>query len=423
MKEKYKSIIEFLDKSKSAYHAVKNISDILIENGYERLFEGDDWNLNVGGKYFVIRNGSSVIAFRNNGGSFMIGSAHSDSPSFRVKSDMKSGAYLRLDTEKYGGMIYYSWLDRPLAISGRAMVRTEGGVESRLFVLDKNVVIPSLAIHMNRGVNESCKLNPAQDLIPLASVDLSEGTLVSMIENAVNAENGAIVSHETFLSNDDKPTPVGLNDEFLLASRLDDLSAAYAALVGFINAAEADSTPVLAVFDNEEVGSETKQGAASTFLYDVLSRICRDSSDYKARLASSFMVSADNAHAIHPNHPEMADRNNAPTLGGGVVVKYNANQRYATDAFSDAVFREICSRASVKVQSYYNRADLPGGSTLGSISDTCVSVPTVDIGIPQLAMHSANELCAFSDIDAMLNAMKQFFSTNLTVKGEKVEIK
>jgi aspartyl aminopeptidase len=420
---KYSELYSFLDSAKSAYHTVENLKNRLLSEGFVRLYENDEWKLDEGGKYFVIRDGSSIIAFVNRGGAYSICASHSDSPAFRIKSDNESGAYLKLDTEKYGGMIYYTLFDRPLAIAGRAVVRSESGLEVKLFTLDKEVVIPSLAIHMNRTVNESRKFNPAQDLIPLAALGMKKGSLASMIAEKLSVDPGDIVSHETFLSPADEPRAIGFNDEFVLSPRLDDLGCVFTSLEGFLSAKVSGATPVFAVFDNEEVGSETKQGAASTFLFDTLHRISGGEKEFMRRIASSFMVSADNAHALHPNHPEMADRSNAPILGEGIVIKYNANQRYATDALSDAIFRKICEGAGVKVQSYFNRADLPGGSTLGSISDTKVSVPTVDIGIPQLAMHSANETCALADIDEMIKALTAFYSSVIEMKGENITIK
>ena len=424
MSEFKKSLLEFLDKSKTSYHAVKNISEKLESEGYSRLYECDKWNLKKGGKYYVVRDGSSLIAFKNNGGGFMISAAHSDSPAFRIKDDVTLGSYVKLETEKYGGMINYTWFDRPLTIAGRISVKSENGLEIKLCDIGgSNVVIPSLAIHMNRGVNENCKFNPAQDLLPLISLSGKKGELKERIAASAGVGAEDIVSDELFLVSNDSPITFGLNDEMILSSRLDDLSAVCASVEAFVAAPDTDSSAVLAVFDNEEVGSETKQGAGSTFLYDVLKRISESEEDYLVRLSSSFMVSVDNAHALHPNHPEMSDKNNAPILGGGITVKYNANQRYATDALSDAIFREICKKANVKVQSYCNRADLPGGSTLGSISDTKVSVPTVDIGIPQLAMHSLNECLALSDAEDMKRALEEFYSRTLFVRGEKIEIK
>ena len=423
MKNFKKSLFKFLESSKTAYHTVNESAKELEAQGFVRLYESERWNLSDGGKYYVIRGGSSIIAFVNNGGSFMIAASHSDSPAFKVKGDMTSGAYVKLDTERYGGMINYTWLDRPLTVAGRLMVKCDGGVETKLCDIGgKIVVIPSLAIHMNRTVNESCKLNPAKDMLPLASITGDSGEIFNLAAKSAGVDVKDVVTYDLFLVSAESPMSVGLKDEMVLSPRLDDIACVYSSLDGFLSASKSGSTPVFAVFDNEEVGSGTKQGAASTFLYDTLRRISGSEDEYLVRIASSFMISADNAHAIHPNYPEMADRNNAPVLGGGVVVKYNASQRYATDAVSDSIFRQICADAGVKVQSYYNRADLPGGSTLGSISDTQVSVPTVDIGIPQLAMHSANECMALSDSYGMKNVFAEFFTRSLKNSGNKITI-
>lgn len=412
-----KQLFSFLKKSPTAYHAVNTVKEMLLENGFEELFENAEWKLSDSGKYFVIRNGSSIIAFcnRKNKNGFMITASHSDSPAFRLKMTPESiGAYTRLEVEKYGGMIYYSWLDRPLSLAGRVVVRTENGIETNLVNIDRDIaVIPSLAIHMNRGVNESCKLNPAVDLLPLASSknENSKGSVTSEIAKELSIAKEDIISHDIFLYNREAGRVVGINGEYIMAPRLDDLECVFASLKAFTSASESDSVPVLAVFDNEEVGSETKQGAASTFLSDVLERI---SGARRAQmLASSFMVSADNAHAVHPNHPELSDSGNAPKMNGGIVIKWNANQKYTTDGISDAVFREICGRCGAAVQSYCNRADLVGGATLGSISNTKVSIPTVDIGLAQLAMHSAVETAGAEDISELVLALREFYQTSL----------
>lgn len=421
MENKTENLKSFLGSSKTAYHAVANIKDILLKKGYSELFENEDWQLEDDKGYFVIRDGSSIIAFKNRCGAFMIGAAHSDSPAFRVKSSDTEGAYVKLSTERYGGMINYTWLDRPLTVAGRMIVREGGALKSALCDIgDKTVVIPSLAIHFDRSVNEGKKFDPKKDLLPLAA--LGEGDIISEAAASIGAKKDDVVSHELFLTSADEPRFAGLSDELLLSPRIDDLACVFACLEGFLSAKNSDTCPVLAVFDNEEVGSETKQGAASTFLYDTLRRISSSKTDYLKRVSESFMVSADNAHAIHPNYPEMSDRKNAPILGGGVVIKHNANQRYATDAVSEAIFREICSKAGVNVQNYFNRADLPGGSTLGSISDTKVSVSTVDIGIPQLAMHSAVETCAVKDVFDMVSALSVFFSSSLEKRGGEIKL-
>lgn len=417
-------LFEFIKKSPSAYHAVNTVKETLDMNGYTELYEGERWKLAVDGKYYVIRNGTSIIAFRatRDARGFMICASHSDTPTFRVKNTPETvGAYTRLEVEKYGGMIYYSWLDRPLSAAGRVVVRTRDGIESRLVDIDEDILtIPSLAIHLNRGVNDGAKFNPAKDLLPLYSGNGEKGDFIGSIADKIGVPTTDILSHDLFLYNRDEGRRIGKNGEFILCPRLDDLGCVYSSLTAFLAARDGQSLPVLAVFDNEEVGSETKQGAASTFLRDTLSRISGGEASLVAALENSFMISADNAHAKHPNSPEMSDPDNAPILNGGVVIKYNANQRYATDGLSDAFFRTVCQRAGVRVQTYCNRADLPGGSTLGSISDTRVSILTVDIGLPQLAMHSANETAGAYDVENMISAISEFYATSIVKKGTKV---
>ncbi|HBJ18625.1 MAG TPA: M18 family aminopeptidase, partial [Clostridiales bacterium] len=290
--------------------------------------------------------------------------------------------------------------------------------EERLVNLDRDLLtIPSVAIHMNRAVNEGYKWNPAVDLLPLYGTADAAGGFAAELADAAGAPAADILSHDLFLYNREYGRRFGKDGTLLLAPRLDDLGCVFASMEGFLAAEESREIPVLALFDNEEVGSETKQGAASTFLHDTLRRIAKH--DLSAMLYQSFLVSADNAHAKHPNHPELADADNAPTLGGGVVIKYNANQHYTTDAYSDAFFRTVCERAGVPTQRYCNRADIRGGSTLGSISDTRVSVPTVDIGLPQLAMHAAAETAASADLDAMILALTAFYSSSFTREGQK----
>ncbi len=420
---KIEGLFDFLAAAKTAYHTVDALRERLRLSGYSEIYEGDNTELRDGGKYYTVRNGSSLIAFRYNSRArgFMIAASHSDTPAFRVKMDSDiDGAYCRLATEKYGGMIYYSWLDRPLSVAGRVVLDGERGVRTELVDLERPVLsIPSVAIHLRRNVNEGVALNPAQDMIPLFGNKECPG-LLSLVAERLGVADSDILSHDLFLYNTDEPKRFGADGEFILSPRLDDAGCVYSSLEAFLEAEEADSIPTLAVFDNEEVGSETKQGAASTFLRDTLLRIAGDR--LGAMLRESFMVSADNAHAKHPNHPELSDAKCAPVLNGGVVIKYNASQRYATDGLSSAIFEKICKRAGVPVQYYYNRADLPGGSTLGSIADTTVSIPTVDIGLPQLAMHSAVETAGASDVDFMIRALTEFYSSSLTVREGGVDI-
>lgn len=418
------ALISFIESSPSAYHTVDTVSRILLSAGAVKLAEGNAAPLEEGGLYFTVRGGSSLIAFRYHAAAagFRISAAHTDSPAFRVKmtAERAAAAYGGLEVEKYGGMIYSTWFDRPLSVAGRVLVRTAEGLSVRLCNIDRDLlVIPSVAIHMNRTVNDGYKYNPAADLLPLFSADAPKGDFLSAVAAAVGAKTEDIVSHDLFLYNRERGRAVGDAGEFLLSPRLDDLACVYACLRGFLDGAgDGTTVPVLALFHNEEVGSDTKQGAGSTFLADTLRRIGGERT--AAMLADAFMVSADNAHAKHPNHPELCDPDHAPLLGRGVAVKFNASERYATDGFSDAVFREVCTRAGVPTQTYYNRADMPGGSTLGSISDTKVSVPTVDIGIPQLAMHSATELCAAADVDGTVAAMTAYYGTPFHICGDDV---
>ena len=427
MKDYTNSLFKFIKNSPSAFHTVASVKERLVADGYTELCEGSAWSLVDGGKYFVTRNCSSIIAFRKcEARGFVITASHSDSPAFRVKASGESalGTYTKLPVERYGGMILYSWFDRPLSIAGRVVVRTDDGIAVKLLNVDRDLlVIPSVAIHLNRSVNEKFSPNPAQDLIPLLSAGGDRVELGKLIADELGVKADDVISHDLFLYTRDDGRTVGANGELLLSPRLDDLECVYSSLEAFLSSNEQGMIPVLAVFDNEEVGSDTKQGAASTFLFDTLSRIYPERDEYLAALTSSYMVSADNAHAKHPNHPELSDADNAPTVNGGVVVKFNANQKYTTDSVSAAIFTEACRKAGVKYQTYYNRADMPGGSTLGSIANTKVSLSTVDVGLPQLAMHSAVETAGAYDLADMIAVLTRLYSSNIDAKGDKIVIK
>ena len=427
MKDYTNSLFKFIKNSPSAFHTVASVKERLVADGYTELCEGSAWSLVDGGKYFVTRNGSSIIAFRKcEARGFIITASHSDSPAFRVKASGESalGTYTKLPVERYGGMILYSWFDRPLSIAGRVVIRTDDGIAVKLLNVDRDLlVIPSVAIHLNRSVNEKFSPNPAQDLIPLLSAGGERVELGKLIADELGVKAEDVISHDLFLYIRDDGRTVGANGELILSPRLDDLECVYSSLEAFLDSKEQGMIPVLAVFDNEEVGSDTKQGAASTFLFDTLSRIYPERDEYLAALASSYMVSADNAHAKHPNHPELSDADNAPTVNGGVVVKFNANQKYTTDSVSAAIFTEACRKAGVKYQTYYNRADMPGGSTLGSIANTKVSISTVDVGLPQLAMHSAVETAGAYDLADMIAVLTRLYSSNIDAKGDKIVIK
>lgn len=369
-----------------------------------------------GGKYFLTRGGSAIVAFRVPEGSpkgFLMSASHSDRPTFKVKENFElAAAYTRMAVERYGGMLIAPWLDRPLSIAGRVTVETETGVETKLLDIDRDLLlIPNVAIHMNRQANEGCKWNPAVDTLPLIGSAGAAGKLPALLEKEAG---GKILGHDLYLYIRQKASVWGVDEEYISSAALDDLECAWGCTQGFLKGKDSASIPVLCVFDSEEVGSVSPQGAGSSLLEDTLGRICDGLKLNRGRmLAQSFLVSADNAHAVHPNHPEYADPGNAPVMGGGLVIKYNANLSYCTDSVSAAVFRKICGRAGVRVQTYHNRADLPGGSTLGRISLAHVSVPTVDIGLAQLAMHSCFETAAVSDAIDLETAMAAYYGAAL----------
>lgn len=414
-------LFRFLDESPTCYHAAANAKAALTAAGAVELRESEQWKLEKGTLYVVERGDSALVAFRVPEGpfhGFLMAAAHSDSPTFKVRETAEAasaGNTLRLSVEPYGGGVWRGWLDRPLSVAGRVVIRQGDRLVSRLVNIDRDLlVIPGVAIHMDRSVNKGAELNPAVDLLPLLGCGKEPGAFRKLIAEAAGVREEHLLSTELFLYPRTKAVQTGLNGEFIVSPRLDDLQCVFGCLEGFLAAKPGGSLPVLAVFNNEEVGSNTRQGADSTFLTDVLERIAHgcglDSEAWKAAAANSFMVSADNAHAIHPAHPEYADKGEFPVLGGGIVIKYNANQRYTTDAVSGAMFQAICQEAGVPVQRYSNRADLPGGSTLGNISTAHLSVPTVDIGLPQLAMHSVCETAGAADTDYLVKAMTAYFS-------------
>ena len=426
MEPRIRALCDFLDASHSVYHAAAYLENLLRQHGYTRIPEGESWQLAPGGKYYLTRGGSAVIAFRIPEGApkgFMMSASHLDRPTFKLKENGEvSAAYTRLLVERYGGMLMAPWLDRPLSLAGRVLVETEEGVESKLLDIDRDLLmIPNVAIHMNRAANDGYKWNPAVDLLPLLGGKDAGGKLDELLREQAG---GKILGHDLYLYVRQKAAVWGIEEEFLSSAALDDLECAWGCTQGFLNAAPGEAIPVLCAFDSEEVGSSSLQGAASNLLEGALERICAARNlSYHQMLAGSFMVSADNAHALHPNHPELADSANAPVLNGGVVLKFNANQRYTTDGLSAAVFRKVCAKAGVPVQTYCNRADIPGGSTLGNISLGHVSVPSVDIGLPQLAMHSCYETAGVKDAVFLEDAMTAYYSSSLEQDGNICKLK
>lgn len=418
----------FIQRSPTAFQAVETVSAMLEEAGFTRLAEGGEWKLAPGGHYYLTRNLSSVAAFRiPEGGadSFMIAASHSDSPAFKLKNnyeDEACGKYLRLNTERYGGMILSTWFDRPLSLAGRVILRDGDRFTAKPVVVDRDLLlIPSVAIHFNRQANDGVKIDPAVDTVPLFASLSGKGALQKIVAEAAGAAEDRLAGMDLFLYNRTPAAVWGADDEFFSAPRIDNLMCAFGTLKGFLSAKAGRAVSVYAAFDNEETGSGTKQGAGSTLLRDTLERVAESlGKDPRRMLAASFMLSADNAHARHPNHPELSDAENAPYMNEGVVIKTNASQKYATDGLSAALFAEICRRAGVPVQQFANRSDLAGGSTLGGISNTKVPLNTADIGLAQLAMHSCYETAGCADTAYLIRACEEFYESVLTSDGDGI---
>ena len=416
-------LLEFIKKSPTCYHAVDTIKKMLDEQGFIRLNESAFWDIKPGGRYYVSRNGSSIIGFiiPEFVEGFHIVASHSDSPTFKIKEIPELGVadkYTKLNVEGYGGMLMSTWFDRPLSVAGRILVRTEFGIATRLVNVEKDLlVIPNLAIHMNRGANEGYKWNVQKDLLPLYGDADAKGTFMDVVAESAHVKKDEILGHDLFLYPRVRGCIWGKNESFISSPRLDDLQSVFSSVKGLLASEKSPQVSMIAVLDNEEVGSSTKQGADSDFLKETVHHICKacgiESEERRRIFASSFMISADNAHAAHPNHMEKADAVNRPFMNEGIVIKFNGNQKYTSDGVSSALFKMICERANVPYQVYANRSDIAGGSTLGNISNTQLSMNTVDIGLAQLAMHSAYETAGVRDTMYMIQAMKTFFESQV----------
>ncbi len=424
-------LASFIKSAPTAFHAVEKISDILREDGFEELKEQKKWSLEPGKGYYITRNHSSIIAFKAGGDlsdySFQVTASHSDSPGFKLKENAEleiKKKYTVLNTEGYGGMICSTWFDRPLSVAGRVILRTDAGLETRLVDLDRDLLmIPSLAIHMDRTVNDGRKYNKQVDMLPLFSgEEKAPGAVKALVAEELNVTAEEIYGMDLFLYNRMAPAVWGSDNEFFSCPQLDDLECAYASLKGFLTGSNEKNVNVFACFDNEEVGSGTKQGAASTFLFDVLWRINRalkkDEEDFYRAVAGSFMLSCDNAHAVHPNYKEKTDISNCVYMNEGIVVKSHVGQKYTSDALSIAVMKAICEKAGVPLQFFANRSDEAGGSTLGNIAMSQVSMNAVDIGLPQLAMHSAYETCGVKDALYLIRAVECFYNSHINAAGD-----
>lgn len=417
-------LFDFIESSPTACHTVDTVRKMLIADGFTELNETDAWELEEGGKYFTTRSMTSIIAFRfpkKNFRAFSVVAPHGDAPCFKVKGnpEMKTEKhYTKLNTEIYGGITMNQWIDRPMSVAGRLSVRTEGGIKTVLVNIKRDLLmIPGLAIHMNREANTGVKLDAQKDTLPLLGG--SEADLLKLAAESAGVEKDDIISHELYLYNRARGTVFGADEEFIAAPKLDDLECAFSAVTAFLQAENSENCSICVVFDNEEVGSMTRQGADSTLLSDVIARICKaagkDDEERQRAIQGGMLLSADNAHAVHPDYPEKADPTSRCYMNDGVVVKHAT--RYATDGVTAAIFHRICEKSGVPTQDFYNHSSNPGGGTLGLISGSHVSIPTVDIGLAQLSMHSPYESAGKADVAHMINAMKAFYEAVLVWHG------
>ena len=427
-KEFAKDLIDFIYDSPTSFNAVNTSKKILNKNGFEELRLNEKWKLRIGGKYYITKNSSALVSFVINSDNiekegFRIISSHSDSPSFRIKPNAEMSAentYLKLNTECYGGPILNTWLDRPLGIAGRVVVKGDSVLRplEKIVNINKPIcIIPNLAIHMNRTINDGCSLNKQKDMLPLVGL-LNESLekdnfLLNTLSKELNISNEDIIDFDLFLYEFEKGSLIGKNEEFISSSRLDNLSMAHASIHAITNTNGKYGINLVSLFDNEEVGSSTKQGADSNMLVNILEKIClslgKDREEFFNTLYSSFMISADLAHAVHPNISEKHDPTNRPIMGGGPVIKINANQSYTSDAYSISIYKNICKEANVSYQEFVNRSDERGGSTIGPISSTHIDIPSVDIGSPILAMHSIRELGSVEDHYSIYKTFSKFY--------------
>ena len=428
-KQQALDLINFLYNSPTAFHGVESVKNVLIENGYSEIKESDSWNLKAKGKYYVIKNESALIAFEvgseniEEHGFRLIG-AHTDAPGFKIKPNpqmISEGKYVKLNTEVYGGPILSTWFDRPLALAGRVAIKGASPLkpETRLVNINKPLmIIPNIAIHMNRTVNEGYNYNKQVDTLPLLGFINEklekEDYLMNILAEELKVNKEDILHFELMPYEYEKGSLVGMNEEMISCGRLDDMWMVYAGLQGLVNSRETDATKVLVCVDNEEIGSLTPQGANSTLLNNILERIAlglgKNKEEYYRTLANSVMISSDLAHAVHPNLGDKCDPTNRPVLEGGPVLKIAASGSYSTDSYNGAVFAAVCEAAGVPFQKFVNRSDLRGGTTIGPVTAANLTIPVIDMGAPLLGMHSIRELATVKDNVYTIKAFTEFFS-------------
>lgn len=422
-------LIDFLYKSPTAHHSVKTIRERLELNGFNEVKESDKWNLQKEGKYYVIKNDSALIAFTIGNGDieeagFKLIGAHTDSPGFRIKANpemVSEGTYLKLNTEVYGGPILYTWFDRPLGIAGKVTIKGSSPLKPEVKLVNINkplLIIPSLAIHMNRSVNEGLNINKQKDTLPLLSLINEkfekDGYLLKILAEELKVDTSDILGFDLGLYEIEKGAIIGLNEEFISAGRLDDMWMVYAGIQALIESKPNKSTKVMVCMDNEEIGSLTAQGANSALLLNILERITlalgKDREGLHRALPNSLMISADLAHAVHPNLEEKHDPTNRPVLGKGPVLKTAASGSYSTDSYNAAIFEGLCNSAEVPYQKFFNRSDVRGGTTIGPITSSLLTIPVMDMGAPLLSMHSIRELAAVKDNVYTIKLFTQFYN-------------
>lgn len=428
MKKFAENMLDFIYESPTQFNAVEVSAEMLEKNGFEKLNPKENWKLEVGKKYYTTKNSSALVAFKVNSDEvekegFRIIGSHTDSPGFRIKpnAEMEScGAYLKLNTEGYGGMILSTWLDRPLAMAGRVFLRGENPFKpvEKIVNINKPVcIIPNLAIHMNRSINDGYKYNKQTDMLPLVGLINEQlekdNYMVKLLAAELNVEVEEIIDFDIFLYEYEKGCFTGANEEFISTGRLDNLSMYYSSVEALLDSDSKSGISIAVGFDNEEVGSSTKQGADSNMLLNILERICislgKDRQQFFEAIENSFIISSDLAHAVHPNVNGMADPTNRPVMGKGPVIKVHAGQAYTSDGYSISVYKEICRECGVEYQEFVNKSDQRGGSTIGPISSTHIDIPSVDIGAPILSMHSIRELGCSEDFYNTYKTFVKFY--------------
>ena len=422
-KQNTRDFCQFVEKSPSPFHVIEVAKKILVKNGFTEIKETDSWKLKKGGSYFVRRNQSAMIAFsipKEDYLGFQIVASHTDSPTFKLKENPEvrhEKKYTTLNVEGYGGMLCAPWFDRPLSLAGRAILKADNKIESRLVYFDRDLLsIVNLAVHMDREANRGKDYKIQRDMQPIFS-DGRDSDVKDLVAKELGVKKDSVLSVDLYLVNRSKATLWGEEEQFFSSPKIDDLQCLYASLQGILGSKPYRSISVAMFFDNEEVGSSTGQGALSDFGEHTLRRIHKalgkDEEEYYQKLSNSFMLSADNGHALHPNYKEKADISNHAYVNGGILIKEAANQKYTSDGISKAIIKQILDEEGIPWQIYVNHSDVPGGSTLGNLAMQKFSIPTVDIGAAQLAMHSPYEMGGVRDTLWLIEAMKSFYRRSI----------